>query len=388
MRDIGVDPYGIRIMSPKAMHYLVKINSLSNITANILKQEMLSLGADVAVSRGALTGQVKQTDCLLMGNLSQFCQLSQKLLKQPFGLNKLARALNLNLKNYRRDNFVLDLGRFKLNLGLRAHIMGIMNITPDSFSGDGLYEPKNRKTKELEDNIFSYARQLVRDGADIIDVGGESTRPGARAVSAKEELSRVIPVIKRLAKSIGKPISIDTCKPQVAEQALDCGAAIVNDITGLKNPGMAKIAAKYKAGVVVMHMKGTPRTMQKNPRYGCLLGEITEFLQNAIARSEQAGVDREKIIIDPGIGFGKSYGHNLEILKNLDTFKVLGRPILVGVSRKSFLGKILRSAPQERVFGTVSGSLAAVANGARIVRVHDVKAVKQALRVFEEIEKI
>ncbi len=386
MQDIGVDPYGIGIMQPKAMHYLIGANSISNIAANILKQEMLSLGGEVAVARGALTGKIKKTDCLLMGNLSQFNRLNQKLNKQPFGLDKLAQDLCLTLKNYQRDNFILDLGRYKLNLGLKVHIMGIVNLTPDSFSGDGLYQvlsPSKLKGTILNGTVPELVEKMVEDGADIIDVGGESSQPGAKPVSIKEELARTIPVIKLLIKRIKVPISIDTHKPEVARLALDNGAMIVNDITALRDPKMARLVAGYKAGLVIMHMKGNPRTMQKSPQYVSLLDEITEFLQKAINRAQESGIDKEKIIIDPGIGFGKTCGHNLEILKRLSEFKVLGRPILIGPSRKSFIGKILNAGPKERIFGTVSACVLAAKNGARVVRVHDVRAVKQALKIFE-----
>jgi dihydropteroate synthase len=384
MQDIGVDPYGMEIMQPKAMHYLIKMNSISNITANILKQEMLSLGGEVAVARGALTGKLKKTDCLLMGNLSQFNRLNQKLNKQPFGLDKLAEDFFLTLKNYQRDNFVLDLGRYKLNLGSRIHIMGIVNLTPDSFSGDGLYQISNIKNQKSK--IIDFVKKMINDGADIVDVGGESSRPGAKPVSVKEELARTIPIIKLLIKRIKVPISIDTYKPEVARLALDNGAMIVNDITALRDPKMARLVAGYKAGLVIMHMKGEPRTMQKNPQYFSLIDEITEFLQKAINRAQEFGINKEKIIIDPGIGFGKTCEHNLEILKRLSEFKVLGRPILIGPSRKSFIGKILNVEPQERIFGTLSACVLAAKNGARVVRVHDVKAVRQALKIFEAID--
>ncbi|MDD5519131.1 MAG: dihydropteroate synthase, partial [Candidatus Omnitrophica bacterium] len=326
MRDIQVDPYGIKIMLPKAQGYILKINALSNISANILKQEMLSLGGDVAVSRNALTGKAKKTDCLIMGNLAQLGSLSNKLHKQPFGLDNLARDLSLALKNYRREKSSLDLGRHRLYLGARSHIMGIVNVTPDSFSGDGLSD----KCRAVE-----YAEKLVKDGADILDVGGESSRPGAKPVSLKTELSRTIPIIKTLVRKIKVPVSIDTCKAEVAHQALDNGASLVNDISGLKNIKIAKIASRYKAGVVIMHMRGNPRSMQKNPQYVSLIDEIIAYLAEAIARGVAAGIAKEKIIIDPGIGFGKTLEHNLEILKRLREFKVFGLPILSGTSRKA-----------------------------------------------------
>ncbi|MFA5724990.1 MAG: dihydropteroate synthase [Candidatus Omnitrophota bacterium] len=378
MRDIQVDPYGIKVMLPKAQGYILKINALSNISANILKQEMLSLGGDVAVSRNALTGKAKKTDCLIMGNLAQLGSLSNKLHKQPFGLDNLARDLSLALKNYRRENFSLDLGSHRLCLGARSHIMGIVNVTPDSFSGDGLGD----KWRAVE-----YAEKLVRDGADILDVGGESSRPGAKPVSVKVELSRTIPVIKALVRKIKVPVSIDTCKAEVARQALDSGASLVNDISGLKNIKIAKIASRYKAGVVIMHMRGNPRSMQKNPQYACLIDDIIAYLTEAIDRGVSAGIAKEKIIIDPGIGFGKTLEHNLEILKRLREFKVFGLPILSGTSRKAFIGKILNAPPENRIFGTLASCVVASENGADIVRVHDVKAVKQALLIKDRIRE-
>jgi len=382
MREINVDPYGIKIMLPKAQTYILKLNSLSNISANILKQEMLSLGGDVAVARGALTGKVKKTDCLIIGNLAQLNRLSEKLVRQPFGLNNLAKDLTSALKNYQKKNFKLVLGKHRLNLGERSYLMGIVNVTPDSFSGDGLYG-LGFKTPD----IVEYAQRLVDDGADIIDVGGESSRPKAKPVSLKDEISRVLPVIKALAKKIWVPISIDTYKPEVAELALDNGASLINDITGLRNIKMAKVAATFKAGVVIMHMRGKPRSMQNNPQYLSLIDEISGYLSAAIKRGEEAGIDKDKIIIDPGIGFGKTLEHNLEILKRLREFKVLGKPILIGTSRKAFIGKILNVPEQERIFGTVASSVLASEYGADIIRAHDVKAVKQALLIKEGIGK-
>lgn len=378
MRDIKVDPFGIEIMAPKAMHYLVRINSISNIAANILKQETLSLGADAAIARGALTGKTKKTDCLLMGTLSQFQGLNKKLNRQPFGLNELGKKISCALDSYQREDFNIKLGSRNLRLGKRACVMGIVNLTPDSFSGDGLSGFPKQKA-------IAYSQKLVDDGADIIDVGGESTRPGSKPVSLKEELNRVIPVIEALAKTVKVPISIDTYKPEMARQALDCGASMVNDITGLSDKRMLKIVKQYSAGIIIMHMKGKPRTMQKNPKYDSLIDEIIRYFRDCLAVAEELGIDREKIIIDPGIGFGKTVEHNLEILNRLSEFKVLGRPILVGTSRKSFLGKILSVNPQERIFGTVSSCVLASKNGAKIVRVHDVKEVKQALSISDSI---
>lgn len=381
LRDIQVDPYGIRIMLPKAINRLVRINAISNITANILKQEMLSLGADAAVARGALTGKTKQTDCLLMGNLSQFGRLNIKLRKQPFGLDKLSERLSAVLANYQKEDFIFNPGNFRLALGRRTRLMGILNITPDSFSHDGLYR---RSPAE----IVEQAQQMADEGADIIDVGGESSRPYSRAVTLNEELKRVVPVIRALAKKLRVPISVDTRKPEVARQALDNGAAIVNDISGLRDGRMAKIVAKYKSGVVIMHMLGNPKTMQINPAYKSLVDDIITHLAAGMAKAQAAGVEASRIIIDPGIGFGKTLEQNLEILNKLNEFRVLGKPILVGASRKSFLGKILDAGPGERICGTLAACVLAAKNGASLLRVHDVKAVKDAIKVTDAINKI
>jgi len=263
--------------------------------------------------------------------------------------------------------------------GSRTYVMGILNLTPDSFSNDGIYNDVGRAVAEAEEN--------VRAGADIIDIGGESTRPGALQVSEEEEIKRVVPVIERLAKKISVPISIDTRKSGVARRALDCGASFINDITGLESDaGMAQLAAQYDAGVVVMHIKGSPQTMQVNPTYSDVTNEIIEKLRQLVRDAEAAGIKRENIIVDPGIGFGKTFEHNLEILENLSRLKVLGRPILVGTSRKSFIGNVLDGAdPQQRVFGTAASVAIAIKNGADIIRVHDVRAMRDVARVTDAI---
>ncbi|MCM8779944.1 MAG: dihydropteroate synthase [Candidatus Omnitrophica bacterium] len=378
MQEFSVDKYGIEIMLPKAIARLVRFDGLSNIAANILKQEMLSFGADVAIARGALTGQAKQTDGLLIGNLSQYKKLIAKLKRQPFGLDKFSRDLEKTLNNFQKEKFILDLGRHKLNLGRRALIMGIANVTPDSFSGDGLYGLSAERIARIID-------EKVKLGADIIDLGAESSRPGAKRISPKEELKRILPVLKLLNKTLHVPLSVDTYKPQVARAALDNGASLINDITGLRSKGLGKIIARYKAGIILMHMQGNPQTMQKNPRYKSLISQIIVYLDNSIKRALDVGIDKDKIIIDPGIGFGKTLGHNLEILKHLSDFRSLGFPILVGVSRKSFIGVITKQLPQERLSGSIAASILAVINGANIVRVHDVKETKEALQVIDAI---
>lgn len=265
-----------------------------------------------------------------------------------------------------------------LDFGSRTYIMGILNLTPDSFSGDGVHKDTGRALEEAD--------RIIEEGADIIDIGGESTRPGAVPVSLDEEIKRIIPVVEKLAKKTKIPISVDTRKSEVALRALDKGASIINDITGLEGDSrMAGIAARYNAGVVLMHMKGEPRTMQESPAYADVIKEVLEKLSRLMERAEANGVKKENIIVDPGIGFGKTCGHNLEILSNLRDFKSLGRPVMVGVSRKSFIGSILGTGPQERVFGTASAIAIAIENGADLIRVHDVKEMKQVAKVADAI---
>ncbi len=271
---------------------------------------------------------------------------------------------------------------FSMDFSRRTFVMGILNVTPDSFSDGGLYFEKSLAIER--------AKQMVEDGADIIDIGGESTRPGAEPVSLDEELNRTIPVIKVLAREIKVPISIDTYKSVVAEKAINAGASIVNDISGLKfDPEMAKVVAKHKVPVVVMHIKGTPRNMQKEPFYENLILEIKQYLEDSINIALNAGVEKDKIIVDPGIGFGKTFEHNLEIIHKLSEFSTFGRPILIGLSRKAFIGKILNNAPaQERVEGTAAAVAISIMNGANIIRVHDVKQMVMVAKVADAIKKM
>jgi dihydropteroate synthase len=389
MREMQVDPYGIEIMAPKALMVVLRVDALSPVCANILKQEMLSLGGDCAIARHALTVRRKKTDSLVFGTLAQVRRLSVKLRKQPFGLGLIGERIRESVDNYALDTFTLDLGGRRVRLGEKTLIMGIVNLTPDSFSGDGLCRSKDagRRTKVDIGEILAYVERMIADGADMIDIGGESSRPGARPVGLSAETARVIPVIKACAKRVRVPISVDTSKPEVARRALDNGALIVNDICGLRDVRMARVVASCRAGVVIMHMLGNPRTMQKDPSYLSVTGDIIAYLGKAMDRAAEAGISREGVILDPGIGFGKTVAQNLTILNNLSEFKVLGRPLLVGPSRKSFLGAILNAGLSERSLGTAATCVIAAMNGARIMRVHDVKAVRQALAVCDATRK-
>lgn len=258
----------------------------------------------------------------------------------------------------------------------QPRIMGILNITPDSFSDGGKFL--------LPEAAADQAARLVAEGADILDVGGESTRPGAEPVSVEDELARVMPVIEALVAAHDAPVSIDTSKPEVMRAAVAAGAAMINDVAGLRAPGALQAAAECGVPVCIMHMQGEPRIMQKNPEYQDVVIDISEYFSERIAACETAGIARENIVLDPGFGFGKTLEHNLGLMRRLEAFRPLGCPLLIGVSRKTFLGKITgRDDPDERVPTSIAAALAAVDRGAHILRVHDVAATRDALSVWQ-----
>lgn len=255
--------------------------------------------------------------------------------------------------------------------------MGIINMTPDSFSGDG----------DLKvENALKLAMRQIRDGADILDIGGESSRPGAVRIAEKEEIRRIMPLVTHLARLSKVPISVDTYKPEVALAALDAGAGIINNIRGTTtDKKLLKLIKKYDAAIVLMHMRGTPRTMQKRTRYKDLMAEIVRELATSVENCLEIGIKSDKIILDPGIGFAKTAEQNLQIIDQLSDLAKLKKPVLVGPSRKSFIGKILNNQPEDRLSGTIASVVAAILNGAHIVRVHDVKPVKEAVAIADAI---
>ena len=258
-------------------------------------------------------------------------------------------------------------------------IMGVLNVTPDSFSDGGKFFDSDLAIKQ--------AKLMVENGAGIIDIGGESTRPGASAVSLNDELERVIPVIEALTREINVPISIDTSKPEVMEQAISSGAKIINDVNALRAEGALEMAAKLKVDVCLMHMQGNPRTMQSNPSYADVVGDIKSFFKERIDACEQAGIELSSITLDPGFGFGKNLGHNIALLKNLSEFHEFGVSILAGLSRKSMIGALLGDKDVDsRMIGSVTAALIAVENGANIIRVHDVAETNDALKVWQQIK--
>ena len=274
----------------------------------------------------------------------------------------------------------LRLPNGNLSFGGRALVMGILNVTPDSFSDGGIYLDK--------DKAVARGLDMAAEGADILDIGGESSRPGSLPVSAEMEIERVVPVIRALRREIDLPLSIDTTKAAVARAALEAGADIVNDISALRlDPDMAVTAARFGAAVILMHMQGTPRTMQDAPHYDDVIGEVRGFLKSRIQAAVEAGLPEESLAIDPGIGFGKRLEDNLALIDGLDAFLDLGRPVCVGVSRKAFIGRILDLPVSGRLEGTIAAAVLCADRGAHILRVHDVGAVRRALRVAEAVKE-
>ncbi len=280
---------------------------------------------------------------------------------------------------FRRRIFHLKLPSRTLLLGERTLVMGVLNVTPDSFSDGGRYLSA--------DAAISRALQMEKDGAHILDIGGESTRPGSEPVPAAEQLGRILPVLKKLRGQLQIPISIDTSSPEVAEAAAQAGAGILNDVTGLRaDSRLAEVARRHNLPIILMHMRGEPRTMQKKPFAHNLIGDVTAALRESVSVARRAGIPRSRLILDPGIGFGKSYAQDYELIARLQEFSPLGFPLLVGTSRKKFIGRVLGGPPtHQRLFGTAATVAACILNGAHIVRVHDVAEMVQVARVTDAV---
>ncbi len=270
---------------------------------------------------------------------------------------------------------ILRAGRFALALD-RPLIMGIVNVTPDSFSDGGRYLDPGK--------AIARGRQLIEEGADLLDIGGESTRPGATPVPVEEEAARILPVLDAL-RDVPVPLSVDTWKPEVMRLALEHGAALVNDVNALLAPGALELVAAWECGVCLMHKQGDPQTMQRAPAYADVVAEVRQFLADRVEACQDAGIASTRLVIDPGFGFGKTAAHNLALLRALPVLAGLGAPVLVGLSRKSLVGGITGRAPQDRTIGSVAGALLAAERGAAIVRVHDVAATRDALRVLQAV---
>jgi dihydropteroate synthase len=372
---LGADPAGVKIMGPKSVFRVVKLKNVPSTAANILKQEILSYGGEAANAYGALNLSVETTEVLVCATLAQFEKLAEKLKQHQFGLPALAREIETALANYDSPPPPLKIGNKEFRFGGRTYIMGILNVTPDSFSDGGKYHTP-REAAEA-------AKKMALDGADIIDIGGQSTRPGSKEIPVEEELNRVIPVIEKLNQE-NLLISVDTYRSAVAEAALRAGAHMINDISGLHfDPDLAKVCAKYQVPLVVMHIKGTPQNMQTAPTYQDLIAEILSYLSESVQLAKAAGV--KDVIVDPGFGFGKTVAHNLELLRSLRSFKSLGRPLLIGTSRKSTIGEVLNLPVTSRLEGTAATIAVAISGGVDIIRVHDVAEMKKVAKMTDAI---
>jgi len=369
MKKIKVDPAGISIMEPKNRFFTIKVSRLPLKAALLLKQEMLSRGGEAALPRDTISLTMDKVDTILAGTKKHYLELVKKLKAQPFGLPALADEIIRVIQNTEKKKTELVVGGHHLPLGKRTLVMGILNVTPDSFSDGGQFDRL--------DLAIQQAVKMAREGADIIDVGGESTRPGHQPISPEDELSRVLPVIEKLKSELDIPVSIDTHKAAVAKEALKAGADMVNDIWGLKaDEEMAPVVSSFHVPLCVMHNR-------KNAVYEDLMDDIISDLRESIALADGAGIDLERVIIDPGIGFAKNLEENLEVMDRLEELQALGHPVLLGTSRKSMIGKTLDVPMEERLEGTAATVTAGILKGADIIRVHEVKEMKRVAQMTD-----
>lgn len=378
MQRIGADDAGVAIMLPKAETFVVRVENVRGKAAAILKQLMLSVGGEVCVARGVAAFDDTPHAVLMIGDARHFRRVHSRLLIEPFGLREIARQLEAVLERAPATPPPIRCGDREIAFD-RALVMGIINVTPDSFSGDGVTSAEAAVRQGIE---------FAQAGADMLDVGGESTRPGSEGVSVANELARVLPVIEGLAGNVDVPISIDSSKPDVCREALAAGATVINDVYALRQPGMLELAAETGVPVIIMHMQGEPRDMQHAPHYDDVVTEIYAFLAERVEAAIAAGIAEEQIIIDPGFGFGKTVAHNLELVRRLREFRSLGRPVLLGPSRKRTIGEITGKPADERTYGTAAVCAIGLANGANLIRVHDVAAMVDVARMVDAITRL
>jgi dihydropteroate synthase len=375
---LGIRPPALQWLAHKMSLRAVRLEQVRGKSAALLKQECLAVGCDCAIAPQVAAFDDTPRAVIIIAHLRQYQRLLARLPGQALGLGELAEEIRQALAAYeaaRRPRWICR--GVRLPTDRRTLVMGIINVTPDSFSGDGL---AGRAEAAVRQGLA-----FVEAGADLLDVGGESTRPGSEPVPVEEELHRIEPVIRELAAATSVPISVDTQKPAVARRALELGAAIVNDVNALRAPGMAELVAETGAGVILMHMRGVPKTMQVDPYYEDLMTEIYDYLAARLEAALQAGVAEEAIAVDPGFGFGKTVQHNLELLRRLEELHSLGRPVVIGTSRKSTLGVVLDKPVQERLLGTAASCAVAICCGAHVIRVHDVAEMVQVARMTDAI---
>jgi dihydropteroate synthase len=374
----GVDVEGIEIISQKTQNWVIRIDNVSPPAANIIKQQLLSLGQEAAVHRDVITGKPDLSTVYIISDQRKLFTLENKLASQPFGLEKLGKEISNLARTYMNVPRQIQLRDHIIDFTKGPLLSGILNITPDSFSDGGLYIDPGRACEK--------AFEMVEEGASIIDIGGESSRPGSKSLSLEEEIRRVKPVLKILSGKLPVPISIDTRKSEVARMAADNGVEIINDISGLTHdPKMLDVAVETGAAVIIMHMLGTPETMQNDPYYTDPVSEIIKWLENKIKEITERGISKDKIIIDPGVGFGKRLEDNLDIIRELLSFKGLGFPVLIGYSRKSFIGLLTGHDTDKRIYGGFAALSRSLQQGVNIVRVHDVKETNDFIKVWNAI---
>lgn len=379
---LGQDPSTARTLSPRGLSRVIHVSQMEAREAAILRQELLNLGGELALNDEVSRRRSGRTDALILANLYQVVRLAPRLAGLSGHLPELSRDLLRLAEDWDQAGMPpLECGRFTLPVGSRTLVMGIVNVTDDSFAGGGhLSNPQ-----AAADQAFRF----VEEGADIIDIGGESARADVPAVRDDEEIERVVPLVEYLAPRLEVPISIDTYKPKVAEAALRAGATMINDISGLMlGIGTAEVAARFNVPLVINHTYERPKVRPSSPpQYDDLMGAIIEFLGERIEMAQKAGMRFGQIVLDPGIAFGKSHEQDLEVISRLGELRILRRPILLALSRKHFIGSVLGLPPEERLEGTLAAASLGVANGAQIVRAHDVAQVVRAVRVADAIAR-
>jgi dihydropteroate synthase len=382
LRKIGCDEKAISILNKKFDIFPIKIIGMKPSLANIVKQEMISCKGDAVVNEKTVSCTIEKTDVLMLGTQSTYLNFFRKMDYQNSpALFELAKQLKNMIENFHNRIPVQKTRKDRSISYSKPVIMGILNLTEDSFYDGGKYINKDIALKRCE--------EMAMEGADIVDIGAESTRPGAAPVSAGEEIEKIIPLVEAITGNIDIVISVDTYKASVAEEALKAGAEIVNDISAMTfDKTMADTIKRYNAIAVLMHIKGTPADMQKNPHYEDAIKEIVEYFDERVESALSDGISRDRLIIDPGIGFGKRVEDNIAIIKNISTFRKYGLPLLLGASRKSFIGKLQgeSGSPADRLYGTLGIDAYSFINGADIIRTHDVKEHRQMLDVLNAIK--
>jgi dihydropteroate synthase len=375
--EIDIADGDIEKITDEFLYNTIKLEGVDTRAANLMKTCIETLGGGLAMRKEAQEFTVRETDLIISGSRRTLSLLATRLRGEPFGLDGIAAEISACLSTGAR---LMSWGSRVLDFTRKTYVMGILNCTPDSF-----YPASRNET--LREAMKS-AREMIGAAVDIIDVGGESSRPGSDPIEPDEEIRRVIPVVQAIRRESDIMISVDTRRREIAERALDAGADIINDISGLKRNGeLARLLARRKVPVVLMHMRGTPKTMQKQVSYKNTISEILRELQPSIAAALGAGIAPEMIIVDPGIGFGKRAQDNLRIIRELASLKSLNFPILIGLSRKGFIGEVLDRPVEKRLIGTVTANTLAIINGANIIRVHDVGDAVEMVKIIDSVRR-